>query len=54
MKKYKNILKNVLTNSEARDIIKSTKENRERKKKYKSKVQMKSKEREVRTTKNLS
>ena len=33
LKKYKNISKNVLTNRGKEDIIKSTKENRERKSK---------------------
>jgi len=35
LKKYKNILKNVLTNNEHLDIIKSTKEKRTRKRQEK-------------------
>ena len=53
MKKYKNILKNVLTNDGVIDIIKSTKEKRTRNDKRTVEVQMKSIEREVRTAKDL-
>ncbi len=53
LKKYKNILKNVLTNIGDRDIIKTTKQKREKVQRRDESTEEKTIEREVQSTKTL-